>query len=160
MSIINNKILTQQNINNPFILVIGSSGSGKTNYINKMLNIPFNKAYVPSKFITFNAIPDNNLIQIAELGGQHRYSSQQIYQIPSLIVIVVDITSNLSIKDVYNYYLPNYIHLNINFLIILNKIDINESSWRKNEILLLNQKVIEYRETFNKNIEIKLNSSK
>lgn len=56
------------------ILVLGNAGVGKTNFINKIVGIPFKKEYVPTKII--NKIIHKN-ITYYDYPGQESYTSKR-----------------------------------------------------------------------------------
>jgi len=117
------------------ILVIGDSGVGKTNLVNRLINDKFEPEYVASTGVTTHVIGN---CKITVFPGRYRYRfDKMIYDneeyniIYDRIIIVCDMNSTLSFNNKY-YWLKQIrglCHKNTKIVACMNKCD--ELNWRR-----------------------------
>ena len=118
---------------NERVILVGNPGVGKTIFIRRIKKSGFSPRYSPSKIVQFNKI--NRRVSIAELGGLWRFSSAYTKVAnPTRIIIMADVTSGLSIKDVILVHLPRCREYNLPITIIFNKTDIPRVNWKHREL--------------------------
>ena len=114
---------------NERILVVGSENVGKTCFINKFINNDNNQHN------TRSICTINNRAKIVEV-EEDNYNFKQK---PTKILIICHITSNYSISQIYNKFIPKYKDLNVPFTIIINKTAAHISKWKIQQIFLLDE---------------------
>jgi len=105
------------------ILIIGDSGVGKTNIINRLLNKSFNNLFIPNEFTKVHKIKDTE-INIYDYPGQLKF--MPIFPLGiTKVIIVYDMTSRLSYKNIIGWQnlFKECVHNDIPYLIVGNKSD-------------------------------------
>ena len=83
------------------ILFVGDSGVGKTNIINRLINKPFNRVFIPTGSYTQHLLPDTN-ITLYDWPGQYKFKPVFPSGITH-VVIVFDATSRVSYRAVEDW---------------------------------------------------------
>jgi GTPase SAR1 family protein len=140
---------------NERILLMGTKGVGKTSFLNKILQKTFNNNHEKCEDDEMLKLYDvNRRVKIAELHEQIIYSNHKIPINPTKIIIMADVSCTKSIRKIYNYFIPTYKILTNNFVIIINKFDVNKSSWKKKELKILLHKITDFEKHVNQKIPI------
>jgi GTPase SAR1 family protein len=117
---------------NERVLLVGNPGVGKSSFIRAIKKEAFSSRYVPTDSICFNTVHN---VSIIELGGQGKYSSAyKKAGNPTRIIIMADVTSDLSMKEVINFHLPKYSTYNVPITIVFNKVDIPRTQWKNTDL--------------------------
>jgi GTPase SAR1 family protein len=106
------------------LLVVGHKKSGKTTFINQLRERE--QEYI-----------DKKGVQIMELNKD----KVQFNKNPTKIICICDSTSCVSISQIHDHYIPKYKHLQIPFVLIINKADISCSKWKISHIKTLQKKI-------------------
>lgn len=106
------------------LLVVGHKKSGKTTFINLLRERE--QEYI-----------DKKGVQIMELQKDKFLFNKN----PTKIICICDSTSGVSISQIHEHYIPKYKHLQIPFIIIINKADISPSKWKIRDIIILQTKI-------------------
>ena len=119
------------------IIIIGDSGSGKTNIVARLVNEHFDSnSYttigIDFRVKTFNLNGDNIKFQIWDTAGQERFRSliKSYYRLGSGIIVVFDLSNIESFNSIekWMHEIENNSDLNIHDIVIMligNKSDLN-----------------------------------
>ena len=128
---------------NERIIVIGSKNVGKTTCINQLMQNTHSHKYNPITDI-------NTRVKIAELNDANNYN---FLKKPTNIIVICDVISSVSMHNIYNNFIPKYVHLNVPFTIIINNTtDADISKWQMHEIKIL----IKQKQFFEKQLKSKI----
>ena len=83
------------------IIFVGDSGVGKTNIINRLINKPFNRVFIPTERYTQHLLPNTN-ITLYDWPGQYKFKPVFPSGITH-VVIVFDATSRVSYRAVEDW---------------------------------------------------------
>lgn len=125
------------------IILIGSSGVGKTSLVNRVKKNKFasdEKSTLGIEFYNINVKIENKIINLQtwDTCGQEKYHSitKNYYTKTSLAVIIYDITSRKSLLDLEEWMndLTNVISPNIKMYLVGNKNDVSEKERNVSEV--------------------------
>ncbi len=132
------------------ILLLGSSRTGKTSLINKLIYQKFSEKYIPTTPVQIESFPmqyagNSFLFSIWELGSQLSYKSliEMYLRGTSVVIFLIDLTNFVSLNAV-NDWLPQVEkHCGSPILVFLvNKIDLtNEADFSISDVKSLMEKI-------------------
>lgn len=101
--------------------VMGAAGVGKTNLINRILDNPFEKKYIPTECIE---ITDSETFKFFDFAGQEMYGSfdQEIIDSLDICIMMYDVTSNISKSLIKTW--KNKLNPKTKIITVGNKIDL------------------------------------
>ena len=129
----------------PNILLVGNSGCGKTTYINILNGLNFSPLFNPSDQLVITHLDNNRTIY--ECGGQehHYFNEVNIMNEIDKIIIMIDITNNIDLKNIRSY-IHKYMIYNKPIYLCINKSDVKLS---KPKTVAMNEYIAESYQEYN-----------
>jgi small GTP-binding protein len=122
------KLVMSQNV-----LILGDSGVGKTNIINRLINKPFNRVFVPSEFTLQTIIPDTD-ITIYDYPGELKF--HPVFPIGiTKVIIVYDMTNRMSYKNLEWWREKANVEYSVPIFVVGNKMDNNNCKILEGDII-------------------------